>query len=167
MADLKGFDASAVPEQQEFSPLPEGRYAVIATASETKPTARGNGEYLQFTFEVIDGACKGRKLWARLNLRNQSQTAVDIAQRELAAICRAVGVITPSDSSELHNKPLFVTVSVELDDRNRQTNVIKKYESVTATMQQTQTAPPETSAPTAQWTPPAASGAPTPPWVKK
>lgn len=130
MANLAGFDASQVPEQQEFSALPEGQYVVIATASEMKPTKSGTGQFLQFTFEVLDGPQKGRKLWARLNLVNPNQTAVDIAQRELGAICRAVGVIKPSDSAELHNKPMFITVAVEIDDRKRESNIIKKYEAV-------------------------------------
>ncbi|CAB4154643.1 Protein of unknown function DUF669 [uncultured Caudovirales phage] len=132
MADLSGFDASQVPEQQEFSALPEGQYIAIATASEKKPTKRGDGAYLQITFEVIDGPQKNRKVWARLNLWNPNQTAVDIAQRELGAICRAVGIIKPGDSAELHNKPLLLTVSVEMDDRNRESNVVKKYEPVSA-----------------------------------
>lgn len=128
MASLSGFDASQVPEQQQFSALPEGQYVVIATATEEKITKAGTGKYLQITFEVLDGPQKGRKLWARLNLWNQSQTAKDIAQRELGAICRAVGVLRPNDSAELHNKPLLVNVSVELDDKNRQNNRIDKYE---------------------------------------
>lgn len=131
MANLSGFDASQVPEQQEFSALPEGQYVVIATASEMKPTKSGTGQFLQFTFEVLDGPQKGRNLWARLNLANPNQTAVDIAQRELGAICRAVGVIKPGDSSELHNKPLLITVAVEIDDRKRENNTIKKYDAIT------------------------------------
>lgn len=140
MAQLTGFDASQVPEKQEFSALPEGQYVVIATASEMKPTKNGNGQYLQFSFEVLDGPQKGRKLWARMNLVNQNQTAVDIAQRELGALCRAVGVIKPNDSAELHNKPLLATVGVEVDDRKRESNVIKKYEPIGGTvgMQQAQ-----------------------------
>lgn len=131
MANLFGFDASTVPEQESFDAIPAGAYVAIATDSEFKPTKNGRGEYLQFVFEVLDGPYKGRKLWSRLNLKNENQTAIDIAQRELGAICRAVGVIRPGDSSELHNKPLLLTVDVELDDRNRQQNVIKKYEPAT------------------------------------
>lgn len=130
MANLAGFDASQVPEQQEFTALPEGQYVVIATASEMKPTKNGQGQFLQFTFEVVDGPMKGRKLWARLNLVNANATAVDIAKRELGAICRAVNIIKPADSAELHNKPMLVTVAVEIDDRKRENNTIKKYEAV-------------------------------------
>lgn len=126
--NLYGFDASQVPEQQEFTAVPAGQYVAVATASGFKPTKNGQGQYLQFDFEVIDGEFKGRKLWARLNLQNKNASAVDIAQRELGAICRAVGVIKPNDSAELHGKPILLTVDVELDDRNRQSNIIKKYE---------------------------------------
>ena len=128
MANIAGFDASQVGEMMEFSAIPEGQYVVIATQSEMKPTKNGQGQYLQFTFEVLDGQFKGRKLWTHLNLHNASQTAVDIAQRELGAICKAVGVIKPSDSSELHNLPMLVKVAVELNDKNQETNIIKKYE---------------------------------------
>lgn len=164
MANLAGFDASQVPEQQEFSALPEGQYVVIATASEMKPTKSGNGQFLQFTFEVLDGQQKGRKLWARLNLVNPNQTAVDIAQRELGAICRAVGVIKPSDSAELHNKPMLITVAVEIDDRKRESNIIKKYEAVgPGASVAAPTASGGAPAPAAA-TPAAAPG--TPPWAK-
>lgn len=130
MANLAGFDATQVPEQQDFSALPEGQYVAIATASEMKPTKSGTGEYLQITFEVLDGPQKGRKLWARLNLKNPNQTAVDIAQRELGALCKAVGVLRPRDSSELHNKPVLLTVGVEIDDKKRESNTIKKYAAI-------------------------------------
>lgn len=159
MANLTGFDATQVPEQEDFAALPEGQYVVIATASEFKPTKSGNGEYLQFVFEVIDGQYKGRKLWARLNLKNQNQTAVDIAQRELGAICKAVGILKPNDSAELHNKPILVTVAVEVDDRKRESNTIKKYESVLGH------AAPPSFAPSAAQAAPAAAPA-TPPWQR-
>lgn len=159
MANLTGFDATQVPEQEDFAALPEGQYIAIATASEFKPTKKGDGEYLQFVFEVIDGQYKGRKLWARLNLKNQNQTAVDIAQRELGAICKAVGILKPNDSAELHNKPLLITVAVEVDDRKRESNTIKKYESVLA-----QAAPPSFAPPAAQAAPAAAPA--TPPWQR-
>lgn len=168
MANLAGFDASQVPEQMEFSALPEGQYVVIATTSEEKVTKAGTGKYLQITFEVLDGPQKGRKLWARLNLWNPNQTAKDIAQRELGAICRAVGVIRPNDSTELHNKPLLVTVTVEKDDRNREGNEIKKYEPVNGAPAPAPTA----FAPAAQQQPmnqaapaPAAAAAPAP-WAR-
>lgn len=93
-----------------------------------KPTKAGTGNYLQLTFQVIEGEFQNRRLWARLNLDNPNPTAVQIAQAELSAICRAIGVMAPSDSAELHNLPLMISVKC----RNRQdtgeiTNEIKGY----------------------------------------
>lgn len=126
MANLFGFNAAEHPEQ-DFSAIPEGVYPVMAIASEMKPTKNGNGEMLVFTFEVLEGQFKGRKLWSRLNLKNANKTAVEIAQRELAQICNAVGIPTPTSSEELHNRPFHATVKVEIDDRRREINAIKKY----------------------------------------
>ncbi|MFA5630298.1 MAG: DUF669 domain-containing protein [Porticoccaceae bacterium] len=129
MANLAGFDATQVAEPMDFTAFPEGVYVAIITASEMKPTKDGNGQYLEFTFEILDGEYKSRKVWARLNLINSSNTAVDIAQRELGAICRSVGVIKPNDSSELHNIPLTIHVSVEAGKNNgKPQNKIDKYE---------------------------------------
>lgn len=167
MANIAGFDASQVGEMMEFSAIPEGQYVVIATHSEMKPTKNGQGQYLQFTFEVLDGQFKGRKLWTRLNLHNASQTAVDIAQRELGAICKAVGVIKPSDSSELHNKPILVKVAVELNDKNQESNIIKKYESAMPGVASASAAAPAasvTAAPAAAPAQPAAASVP--PWQR-
>ena len=77
---------------------------------------------------MIDGACKGRKLWDRLNLHNPSEVAVKIAQATLSAICRAVGVLQPKDSCEMHDLPLVCKVRVERRaDTDEPTNVIKGY----------------------------------------
>ena len=110
MANLQNFDASTVEPMGDFEPLPAGKYLVVITESEMKPTKAGDGEYLELVFEVVEGEYKNRKLWARLNLNNSSQKAVEIAKGKLSAVCRAVGVMTPNESAELHNIPLQVRV---------------------------------------------------------
>ena len=107
---LNNFDANTVQPAGEFTALPEGTYVVCITDSEERETKSGNGHYLQMTLEVIDGDFEGRLLWARLNLDNPSAKAVQIAKGQLSAICRAVEVMTPQDSSELHDIPLCVKV---------------------------------------------------------
>jgi len=163
-ANLAGFDASTIPEQQEFTALPEGDYVAIATHSEMKPTKSGTGQYLQFTYEVLDGAHKGRKIFDRMNLVNPNQTAVEIAQRALASLCKAVGVMKPNDSAELHNKPFMVSLAVEVDDRKREGNVVKKYSQIGG-MQPQHPAAAAASPAAAPWSAPAAAGA-APPWAK-
>ena len=128
MANLGNFNANDVNPATDFEPLPAGKYLAIITDSEMKPTKSGSGNYLELTFQVIDGPFKGRMLWSRLNLDNPSPQAVQISQGELSAICRAVGVMQPKDSIELHNLPLLVTVKCKKrDDTGDVVNEIRCY----------------------------------------
>jgi hypothetical protein len=129
MASLNGFNAAEVEPRSAFEPLPAGEYEAIIEESEEKPTKDGRGSYLQLVVQVVAGDHKGRKLWARLNLNNPSQQAVEIARAELSAICRAVGVMNPQDSGELHNKPLVVAVKVR-EYQGEYQNEIKGWKSV-------------------------------------
>ena len=141
MADLNGFDARTVEPAADFEPIPAGKYLVAITASQMKATKNGNGSYLELEFAVLEGDCKGRKLWARLNLNNPNTTTVKIARSELSALCRAVGVLTPKDSCELHNLPLLVAVKLKKrDDTGELTNEIKGYAKKEAALGQPQQA---------------------------
>jgi hypothetical protein len=128
MANLTGFDANQVDPATNFDPLPAGKYLAAITESEMKSTKAGTGNFLQLTFQVLDGPHKGRLLWARLNLDNPNATAVQIARAELSAICRAVGVMAPRDSVELHNLPLVISVRCKKrTDTGEITNEISGY----------------------------------------
>jgi hypothetical protein len=127
-ADLRGFDAREVEPMETFEPIPEGKYVCAITGSEMKPTKAGDGSYLEITFQVIEGEYKGRLLWDRLNLDNRNALAVKIARSQLASICKAVGVLTPNDSQELHDLPLQVTAKLKKrEDNGEMTNEISAY----------------------------------------
>ena len=127
MANLRGFDATTVEGSTEYPLLPSGRYSAALTHSEMKATRSNNGAYLELVFEIIEGECKGRKVWARLNLDNPNPLAVKIARSELSALCRAVGVLTPKDSTELHDLPLLITVKQKTGKDGSIRNEIKGY----------------------------------------
>lgn len=128
MADLRGFDAQTVEPNDSFDPIPNGDYLCIITASEMKPTKAGDGAYLELELQVLEGQYQGRKLWDRLNLNNANDTTVKIAKGTLSAICRAVGVLQPKDSCELHDLPMLVKVACKKrDDTDELTNVVKGY----------------------------------------
>jgi len=110
MADLRGFDANEVDPVINYAPIPAGNYLAVIIESEMRPTKSGTGSYLQLTFEIVEGPYQGRRLWSRLNLDNPNAVAVQIAKAELASICRAVNVLTPNDSIELHDIPLVIHV---------------------------------------------------------
>ncbi len=133
MANLNGFDANQIEPSASFDPIPAGKYLAAITESEFKPTKAGTGHFLQLTFHILEGPHKGRYLWARLNLDNPNHTAVEIAQAELSALCRAVGVLQPKDSVELHNLPLMISVRCKKrSDTGEITNEIGGYEKKAA-----------------------------------
>lgn len=148
---LNGFDANTIEPQTEYVPLPAGWYKAVFTRSEEKPTKAQTGSYLELGAEIIEGEHQKRKFIERLNLNNPNSTAVEIAQSTLSGICRAVGVMTPRDSSELHDKPFMVKIAVKpADGPYSASNEIKEY-AVTDSQGGTQSDP--------------ASGA-TPPWKR-
>jgi hypothetical protein len=159
-ADLN-FDANNVPPTSPFTPLPNGKYTMAIVESEVKPTANGAGKYLQLTLQVLDGDHKGKKVWERLNIVNNSKEAQDIAQRQLSAICHATGVMKLSNSSQLHDKPMLVRVVVKQDVGFEPKNEVKGYEALSGA-----TPPASTStAAAAPSAPPQAANVPA--WAKK
>ena len=130
MVSLGNFNANEVEPNAEFDPVPADKYLAVIIASEMKPTKSGTGSYLELTFQIIEGQYQNRNLWARLNLNNPNATAVAIARGDLSAICRAIGVLTPKDSAELHDLPLVIDVRCKKrDDTGEITNEIKGYSS--------------------------------------
>jgi hypothetical protein len=127
-ADLRGFDAREVEQLDTFEPIPAGKYIAAIVSSEMKPTKAGDGAFLEVQFQILDGEHKGRLLWARLNLENKNPLAVKLARAELASICQAVSVMTPNDSSELHDLPLQLKVGMKRrEDTGELTNEIRGY----------------------------------------
>jgi hypothetical protein len=149
--DLNGFNAENVEPNAPRDPIPAGWYKAVIEATEEKPTKAQTGSYLQLTIQVIEGEHAGRKVTERLNLNNPNATAVEIAQRTLSSICRAVGVMTPRDSADLMDKPMMVKVKVKpASGEYSASNEVDDY-----------AAPDKAAAPAA-----ASGGAATPPWKR-
>lgn len=145
MGNLDGYNANEWEPNVGFEPIPAGEYKVIISSSELKDTSAGDGKRLALELQVIEGQYEGRKLFDGLNLVNPSEKAVQIAKGTLSAICRAVGKMTPKDSTELHNIPLLAKVSVEpRNDTGEPSNRVKGYKPVESngTPQLSQASPP-------------------------
>ena len=134
--NLKGWDANDIEPAGDFSALPEGDYKACIVASGFKLTKKAqesgrdeDGQFLELTIQVIDGPHNGRTVFDRLNLYNPNDQAVDIAKRQLSSICRAVGKMTPQDSSELHNIPFTVKLGTKQYD-GKTYNEVKSYKAI-------------------------------------
>jgi Protein of unknown function (DUF669) len=159
MGNLQDIDLDKVEEMRDFAPIPAGDYVAAVIGDEIKRTKAGDGEYLQFCWEIVDGAHKGRRLWSRLNLWNKNETAVKIAKSEMKSIANATGIARPKDSAEFRDK--LAVIKVVLEERDDKAgefrNEIKGYSSASGG---TITAPAPTQAA-------APATAATPPWKRK
>jgi len=177
MPNLQGFDANNVEPVPSFDPIPAGQYLAMIVASEEKTSQKGF-RYVSLEFEIVDGQYQGRKLWVNLNLYHPDAEAVKFARAELAAICKAIGVLKPQDSVQLHNLPMLITVKcANRKDTGELQNRIKNYISKSAAAQgvphgSVQGVPPQ-AAPQGmppgqvQGQPQAPAAASTPPWRKQ
>jgi hypothetical protein len=131
MADLNGFNANEFPD--DAFTVEEGEYLAMMTESKLTPTKKDPSvHYLYIKFEILEGKFKGRKVEDRLNIRHADEQVRQISNQKLAAICKAVGTITPKSSEELHDKPLALSVKLEKSTWNgeeRMQNRIARYYS--------------------------------------
>lgn len=155
------FDAGTVAPQQAFVPVPAGVYQTMIVDSEIKPTKSGTGQMVIFTLQIVDGQHAGRKLFARINVRNANSEAERIGQSQLSALCHAAGVLQLQDTAQLHNRVVRTKVKIRKDEIYGDSNECTNFEAVAGPG----AAPAGFAAPpAAQPAPPAA--APKAPWAK-
>ena len=114
MAQLdNAFDSSQHEDMTGFDPLPKGKYLCKVVETEIKDTSSKTGQYIKIKIEVLKGDYKGRFLWTNINIVNPNPVAVEIAQKELATLCRAIGKNVIQDTNELHNIPFIADVGIK------------------------------------------------------
>lgn len=161
------YNTADLPDSADVVHIPDGNYKAVIVNSELKETSNRQGQYLALTVVITEGQYANTEFIERLNIINQNETAVQIAYKTLARISEAVGMTTtPSDSNELHNKPLIIGVGTEegkpwtdkdgVEREGKDKSVIKKYMPLGAQ-------PAAQQAPS----PAAPSGVATPPWAAK
>mgnify|MGYP003428993428 CR=1 FL=1 len=111
MAQLN-FNARTVDPSAVIDPIPAAWYIAAIDQSEMKPTNDGQGAFLEVRYNVLDGQYVGRKVFARFNLRNNNQQAVEIAYKQLSAVCHSTGVLDCTDSNLLHGIPHKIKVTL-------------------------------------------------------
>lgn len=126
-----GLNANEVEPADAYDLLTPGDYPVVIETAEWKETNAKTGHYLKLEMVITDGPAKGRKLWDNLNLVNPNPKAVEIANRTLSAICRAIGVqhVDANSTHLLCGKPMIGKVKIEQDKTGQydDKNVVKAY----------------------------------------
>ena len=132
LPDVFAIDDST-ERMSEFGLMPtDDTYLGHIKKSEIKKTKAGTGLRLNMQVEVEESKLneekyKGRLVFIGLNIKNPSDQAVAISQKELASICDAVGVEEVEDSDELHDISFGFKIKVEKSEGYDDKNVINKY----------------------------------------
>jgi hypothetical protein len=116
LSELLGDEGLNVPENtdDDFELLAPGWYPVEIEAAEVVTTKAGNGKMLKVEMAVVSNdSHSGRKLFANINLVNPNAKAVEIGQRELAALGLACGLNAISDTAELLGH--YIEARVKID----------------------------------------------------
>ncbi len=128
----EGFDSNAKENQKVNTCLPAGEYSAVLVASEKKATKDDGGSYLKMDFQIVRGEFQNQHIFQNLNLwlaltDDKKRTAVQIAKGQLSELCRAVGVGTPKDSTELHGIELMIRINAKENGEYGMQNNITKY----------------------------------------
>lgn len=125
----ESFNANDLPEDTggDFTPLPAGDYDVTIVKVEIKDNSSKTGHYFDLKLEV-NGTT--RFLFGKLNVKNESAKAEQIARGQLGSILRALGIEVLEDTDQLIGGPLRVTVAIKpADGKYPAGNEIKAYKA--------------------------------------
>ena len=114
MASLGGvFDATQVEPSGARVLVAIGPHPAQVLRTDVIPTKDGEGKFAWFEVEITDGEFKGCTLETRMNLWNKNPKTVEIAQRDLSALCHATSEMAVEDTDQLCFKPFIVIVKHE------------------------------------------------------
>ena len=128
MASIGGnYNPDAEPSSG-YTPLPARDYTLEIVESDYVATSKGTGMILKCKAQIVGGDYDQRPFYINYNLEHAEPQTMEIGQRDFAGLRRATGVLSPSDTSELH----FQTFRVKIGIKARKTtgeleNVIKQY----------------------------------------
>jgi hypothetical protein len=136
MTDLSDVNMEGVKPMSEAQELGVGKYLVRIEDTEKKETKEKYDDnnqklppnhYLQISMKVYGGPSDGHTEFARLNLWNTNQTAVNMAKSELKSIQEATSVVS-TNSDHLHGHWLVLEVEAGKKDP---TKTYKRYHALT------------------------------------
>lgn len=163
----QAIDLGSLPQsEQSYELLPPGWYSASITKAELKATKDGTGQYIAIRYDITGPSHQGRVVFGNLNIKNRSAKAEEIGRMELGNLMRAIGLSRVQDTDQLIGGQLSIKVSIkEAEGQYEARNEVKGYKAIGGS--QSISAPALSSATQMQPSAQIASGAATPPWLKK
>jgi len=128
----RAFDTHSVEPSTTFDALKAGWYPVLVTGGEIKDTKAGTGKYLHLELTILENpnGGTGRKVFPNITLINPNEKAMEIGQRDLAAVGQACGLAALQDTGELIDKTLQVRLKVVDSEQYGKDNDVSAYKAL-------------------------------------
>ena len=115
--------------ENDFSPIPAGKYQVSIEEITINETRAGTGQYLRIKLRVADGQpYANRIVWTYINFQNTNPTAERIGQQRLNQLLLSCGLHVIQDTDELLNRVVLAQVIVrEASNGYEASNDVKAF----------------------------------------
>jgi hypothetical protein len=120
-----GFDGQAA--QRQFSPLPPNEYGVQITDAGVHDNKNNPGCHIKLELTVLEGECKGRKVFWRMNVKNPNQVAEDRGKEDLAKLQSVLGIVSLTSTEQLQGG--YVTAKVVVNGESTAVRGASAYEA--------------------------------------
>lgn len=107
------FNPDDHPEDNDYKPIPAGKYPVIVEEVAIEPTKAEDGHFLKVQFCVTGESYRNRKLFDRFNIDNPSEKCMNIAKMQLGKLCRVLGITSFDDEAQLLDGAVIAHVKVD------------------------------------------------------
>lgn len=115
--------------ENDFQPIPAGKYSVYIEDISINETRAGTGQYLRIKLRVAEGQpYANRIIWTYINFQNTNPVAERIGQQKLNQLLLACGLHVIQDTDELLNREVLAQVIVrEASNGYEASNDVKAF----------------------------------------
>lgn len=115
--------------ENDFSPIPAGKYQVSIEEITINETRAGTGQYLRLKLRVAEGQpYSNRIVWTYINFQNTNPVAERIGQQRLNQLLLSCGLHVIQDTDELLNRVVLAQVVVrEASNGYEASNDVKAF----------------------------------------
>ena len=115
--------------ENDFQPIPAGKYSVYIEDISINETRAGTGQYLRLKLRVADGQpYANRIIWTYINFQNTNPVAERIGQQRLNQLLLSCGLHVIQDTDELLNRVVLAQVIVrEASNGYEASNDVKAF----------------------------------------
>ena len=115
--------------ENDFQPIPAGKYSVYIEEITINETRAGTGQYLRIKLRVADGQpYANRIIWTYINFQNTNPVAERIGQQKLNQLLLSCGLHVIQDTDELLNREVLAQIIVrEASNGYEASNDVKAF----------------------------------------